>query len=94
MWEYVHYMMLIALRSIRVPSVLYTARGVVAAAAVMWLSRVGQDYAATAGLCLSVVLLTAVSYPWLIHRFFAVGMAAGGAAIPRRPLYEPCACPD
>jgi O-antigen/teichoic acid export membrane protein len=91
-WEYVHYMMLIGLRDIRLPSILYVTRGVVSAAMIFGLSGVGRDYVAFSMLCLSASLLTGVSYPCLFRRAFNTHTTLGVVAIPERSVNESQSC--
>ncbi len=70
-WEYVHYMMLVALRGVGLPSVLSVARAGISVALIFWLIRGGADYAAFAGLCLSTAAFTGIVFPWLLHQSLA-----------------------
>jgi O-antigen/teichoic acid export membrane protein len=67
-WEYVHYMVLIGMGKIATPSFLYVARSLlVVVAAPVLIGRYGEVGAVIA-LCISVVLFTGATFPYLVYR--------------------------
>jgi O-antigen/teichoic acid export membrane protein len=66
-WEYVHYMVLVGLKRIRIPSLLYAARSLLVVFLTPLLIERWRETGAAVALCVSVVLFTAWTLPYLTH---------------------------
>ncbi len=67
-WEYSHYMVLVGLKQIRLPSLLYAARSLLVVFLTPLLVKRWGETGAVVALCVSVVLFTAWTLPYLTHR--------------------------
>ena len=83
MWEYVHYMVLVGLKQIRVPSLIYLGRSLLTVVLVSLLIPKRGSEGAIIGLCMSVLLVTSWSFPYLTH--LALQKAEQAAINPNRP---------
>jgi len=83
MWEYVHYMVLVGLKRIRVPSLIYLGRSLLTVVLVSLLIPKWGNEGAIIGLCMSVLLVTSWSFPYLTH--LALQKAEQAATNSNRP---------
>jgi O-antigen/teichoic acid export membrane protein len=70
-WEYVHYMLLLGMKCIALPSLLYLVRALLTPLAILFLCRGRGDAAPLAALCLTVLCVTAATFPCLARRTLA-----------------------
>ncbi len=67
-WEYVHYIVLIGMKSIIIPSFLYIARSLFVTLSTPWLINRYEETGAAIALCLSVIIFTGWSFFYLTYR--------------------------
>lgn len=70
MWEYVHYVVLMGLKQIRIPSVIFLARSLLAVALMLVFVRIWAGNGVMIGLCLSVIVVTGWSFPYMARLTF------------------------